>query len=441
MNPTKLTPISVFTPNDFPRITYVDRTVSPPLEVRLQQALATPKEIVSISGPSKSGKSVLIERVVGEENLITVSGSEITSTESLWDRVLDWMGAPLTRSASTEHSVMSGKTGTLTGKAGVPLVASGSIALNTQSSDTDKSDRSETYNRGGLTQVKREIGDSSYCVLVDDFHYVPHDLQVDLGRQIKTAAERGIRIIVASVPHRSDDVVRSNAELRGRTQNIDTEFWTSTELLEIARLGFLALNVEIGNSTLTALTENACGSPQLMQRICLNVCTHLKISHGYTVRRYVSGRDINLSEVLALTSTSTDYKTLLTTMHQGPKPRGMERNKYNLNDGSRGDVYRCILLALQRDPPCMAFPYGELMERVKAVCVDEAPAGRGVTEACTQISAFASADRTVEFDTDADSETFYISDPYWLFYLRCSPKMAELAKERHQLPTHPTTEA
>jgi hypothetical protein len=272
-------------------------------------------------------------------------------------------------------------------------------------------------------------------VLLDDFHYIPNDLQVDIGRQIKTAAERGIRIIAASVPHRSDDVVRSNAELRGRTQNIDTEFWTDAELLEIARLGFLALNIALGDTTLRALAQNACGSPQLMQRICLTVCTHLKVSYGYATTRYVSSSEINLREVLAITSTSTDYKTLLTTMHQGPKPRGTERNKYNLIDGSRGDVYRCILLAIQQDPPRMAFPYGELMERVKAVCVDEAPAGRGVTEACGQISGFASADRTVEFDTDADVETFYISDPYWLFYLRCSPKMTELIKEWHRQPT------
>jgi hypothetical protein len=56
-----------------------------------------------------------------------------------------------------------------------------------------------------------------------------------------------------------------------------------------------------------------------------------------------------------------------------------------------------------------------------------------VTEACGQMSSFASHDRTVEFDTDAEVETFYVSDPYWLFYLRCSPKLASLAKEHHEL--------
>lgn len=431
MDPTELVPISVFTSNDYPRLTYVNRAVVPSLEVRLENALATPKEVISLSGPSKSGKSVLIERIVGIDNLITVSGSEITSADSLWDRVLTWMGSPNAQSSSTENSLTSGKSATLTGTGGIPLVASGSLAASTQSTDTEKTGVTVAHSRGGLTQVQREIANSPFCVLVDDFHYISKDVQVDVGKQIKTAAERGIRMIIASVPHRSDDIVRSNTELRGRTQNIDTEFWTDLELLKIAELGFKALNVDINNKLLQSLAQNSCGSPQLIQRICLNICNHLQITSGYTATRYVSNDEINIKEVLAFTSTSADYKTLLTTMHQGPKTRGTERNKYNFIDKSRGDFYRCILLAIQQDPPLMAFPYEELMLRVRSICTGDSPAGRGVTEACSQISNFAASGRTVEFDTDAGVETFYISDPYWLFYLRCSPKLNDLAKERH----------
>lgn len=240
------TPVDVFTPNDHPRHTYVNRAVSPPLEEQLRLALATPKEVVSISGPSKSGKTVLIERVVGVDNLITVSGSEIDSVASLWDRVLDWMGAPSSRSTATSTATMSGKGAQLAESAGLPLsVAKGSLSASTQSSETETAGATITHGRRGLTQVQNEIGHSEFCVLVDDFHYISTDLQVEIGKQIKTAAERGIRIITASVPHRSDDVVRSNSELRGRTRNIDTEFWTHTELMQIAELGFRVLNLQI----------------------------------------------------------------------------------------------------------------------------------------------------------------------------------------------------
>ena len=250
----------------------------------------------------------------------------------------------------------------------------------------------------------------------DDFHYIATAVQVDVGRQIKTAAERGVRLITASVPHRSDDVVRSNHELRGRTNNIDLGFWSDSELLEIAHLGFKSLNVHVSESMKDRLARDACGSPQIMQRICLNVCNNLSISGAYDIIRYVADHEVNVNEVMAVTSTSTDFKTLVQVMHAGPKTRGTERAKFNFIDGSRGDVYRCILLAIAQDLPRMELPYQVLMERVRAVCVGESPQGRSVTEACKQISDFALQNRTVEFDTDLE-ETFYIADPYWLFYL------------------------
>ena len=80
----------------------------------------------------------------------------------------------------------------------------------------------------------------------------------------------------------------------------------------------------------------------------------------------------------------------------------------------------------------MELPYSVLMERIRSVCIDYIPVGRSVTEACEQISKFASADRTVEFDTDADVETFYISDPYWLSI--CAAHLSLLRYPRNSQP-------
>ena len=411
----------------------MNRAVSPPLEQQLKQALATPKEVISISGPSKSGKTVLIEQVVGPDNLITVSGSEIDTVTSLWDRVLDWIGAPSSETTSNAKASMGGMNSQIGGGGGIPLVAQASASITTQSSDTETKTVGVTRGRKGLVQVQQEIADSTFCVLVDDFHYIRPELQVDIGRQIKTASERGIRIIAASVPHRSDDVVRSNSELRGRTLNIDTEFWSDRELENIARMGFKALNIHVQEAMITRLAQNACRSPQLMQRICLNVCNDLHVKQAHDATKYVADSEIDLPNILAVTSTSADFKTLVQSMHTGPKIRGQERNKFYFTDGSRGDVYRCILLAIKQDPPLMELPYSILMERIRSVCIGDIPVGRSVTEACGQISSFAATDRTVEFDTDAEVETFYVSDPYWLFYLRCSPKLASLSKESHNL--------
>jgi hypothetical protein len=113
----KLFATDVFTPNDFPEYTYVTRT-GPDLEKRLADAIATPKMVVSISGPSKSGKTVLIEKTVGKDNLIIVSGAKVGRGDELWSRVVGWMGGPTAVSEQTAETTAQRGVGEVTGKAG-----------------------------------------------------------------------------------------------------------------------------------------------------------------------------------------------------------------------------------------------------------------------------------------------------------------------------------
>src|SRR3954453_23164466 len=104
--------------------------------------------------------------------------------------------------------------------------------------------------RSGIDQVVQEIADSSFTLFIDDFHYMEPDVQQEVARQIKEAAEKGVKICTASVPHRSDDVVRSNPELRGRVKAIDFEYWTPAEIAKIGHAGFPALGVDFPAETI-----------------------------------------------------------------------------------------------------------------------------------------------------------------------------------------------
>gem|GEM_PF-5743328 len=178
--------------------------------------------------------------------------------------------------------------------------------------------------------------------------------------------------------------------------------------------------VRLGESMIARLARNACRSPQLMQRISPSVCNSLNVTRANDVTKYVADDEIDIPNILAITATSADFKMLVEAMHTGPKIRGQERNKFYLTDGTLGDVYRCILLAIKQDALLMELPYAILMDRIRSVCIGDVPVGRSVTEACGQISLIASADRTAEFETGADVETFQVADLYWLFYLRFS---------------------
>jgi ABC-type uncharacterized transport system YnjBCD ATPase subunit len=72
----------VFTPGSYPEHTYVQRAEQG-LETSLRDSLDTPGQIVSISGPSKSGKTVLVEKVVGKDSLIPITGASIRKPEDV----------------------------------------------------------------------------------------------------------------------------------------------------------------------------------------------------------------------------------------------------------------------------------------------------------------------------------------------------------------------
>jgi hypothetical protein len=420
-------PQEVFTPNDTPTVTYVNRSEHK-LEETLQQYYTTPNLIVSISGPSKSGKTVLIRKVIPEDCLIPIAGAGITSAENLWERALHWMGKP----EQTTVSSSSGNTLSVGAEAGgkgkIPFVAEGSAKITGSGAHTSQSQIAETHRSGGLTQVIREIGRSDFAILIDDFHYIKQELRDEIGKQIKAAAENGVKIITASVPHRAEDVVRSNPELRGRVAAVNLTYWQPDELIQIARKGFTALNAELAPATERLFATEAFGSPQLMQSICLNLCYLLSLKETLPNQSRLDVSEDQLLETLLRTSSYTDFSKMVTALHIGPRTRGTERKIHTFSDGTSGDVYRAILLAIKKDPAALSFSYDEIQTRVRDVCLSEPPTGSSVTSALEQMNDIADEVQPGANPISWDGDTFDVTDPYLLFFLRCSEKLSTLAK-------------
>jgi hypothetical protein len=420
--------IHVFTPSDYPKRTYVQRDEDR-VEQRLRDALDTPGEIISISGPSKSGKTVLVERVVGDAALITITGAGITCPDDLWNRVLDWMELP----AGTTDTLNTGVAGELSAgtkaEVGVPLIK-GSIEGRALVSATASAGNSRSHMRRGMQQVIDEVSNSEFVLLIDDFHYMPSDVQREVAKQLKEAARQKVKICTVSVPHRSDDVVRSNSELRGRIQSVDITYWTPQQLRRIAEIGFPLLNCQLDNATIEKFAIEASGSPQLMQAICLQTCFELDIREALDVTKVLSCDSGMQRQILASASGRTDFGSLVTRMHAGPKSRGVERREHTFTDNSRGDAYRCILLAISSHPPSLSFPYKNLSLRVEGVCTTESPQPASIYQACSQIAKIAISShpdqRILEWN---DEQSLDIVDPYFLFYLRWSDKLHELAED------------
>ncbi|WP_421565896.1 hypothetical protein [Ochrobactrum sp. EDr1-4] len=416
--------IDVFTPNDIPSYTYVGRE-DLKLEEHLRNNMEMPKTIVSISGPSKTGKTVLIKKIIDYDYVIYVHGAAINAASNLWEQVLQWMGTPLseTKSLADNNSIgMSAR-----GEGGVSaVVVKGSFSGGVDYRQGQANTVSSTTTINPLTQVIKEVANSDFVIFIDDFHYIKPEIRTEIGRQVKAAADNGVKILTASVPHRSDDVVRSNEELRGRVAGVDIERWNSDHLVQIADKGFEALGIVVSEEIKRRLADEAMGSPQLMQTICLNLCQVLGVVGPTKDLVHYEVTEGQIEDGLRRTSVVTDYTKLLSSLHAGPRVRGTERKTHALVDGTNGDVYRTVLLAVKQSPVALSFTYDDIQSRIKNVCTGETPSGSSVTSCLEQMQTICTEVQSSSEVLAWDGDTLDIVDPYFAFYLRCSNKLSTL---------------
>jgi hypothetical protein len=423
-----LTVHQVFTPNDLPIHTYVDRS-SLRLEEKLRDALNMSNMVVSISGPSKSGKTVLVRKILSEDRLIPLSGAAVKVPGDLWDQALEWMGVPVTTTSSKSTNVSLQVSGKASGSANVPLIAKGSVELGGQGSVGQQSTISEAARNSSFQQIIREIGGSDFVIFVDDFHYIDRGVQIDLGRQIKALSESKVRFCLASVPHRIDDAVRSNPELSGRVASVPLEYWSIEDLRIIAQKGMSALNVDLQNAVIDRLAAEAFGIPQLMQSLCLNLCLELGVRESRAQHERLDVTDQIISRTLERTSDFTDYSSVVQGLHSGPKERGQERKQFKLKDGSNGDVYRTILFSLKQDPPKLSFSYDVIMERIRQVCLEDSPVGSSVANALSQMEKLTTSLSPNVPLLDWNENVLGVVEPYFLFFMRASRKLDRIAEQ------------
>ncbi len=87
----------VFAPGSMPEHTYVNRSVEGggiTYEAKLKKALMKKGNLISITGGTKTGKSVLCNRVVGEGRCVVINGSEVKTPDDFWQHVAEQLEIP-----------------------------------------------------------------------------------------------------------------------------------------------------------------------------------------------------------------------------------------------------------------------------------------------------------------------------------------------------------
>ena len=372
----------VFIPGALPDSTYITRVTESGFtyEERLRQALNVSGYLTLISGPSKIGKTVLCERVIGLDHLVEISGSDMLSPASLWTQI----GS----------------------KAGMP------ISGTTKPGNTTGEFMEETY---FLTKesVLEYYKLHDLVLMIDDFHYASGQMQIFMAQQFKDAIRKGLRIVIASLPHRVDDTIRTNPDLQGRISIIDMKAWSREDLERIPETGFRELEMPVNQSMIELLARESISSPQLMQLMCLNICILAESAGALSIDEQLVKKAFRFSTL------NLDYDKVVSAIRTGKSSRGQKRTLYTTELFGTQDLYGLILEALALDPPFASLSFDELYNRIRnLIRGEEKPSGLHVKNYLKNIQdVLGACDRSYDVLEWKDN-TVYILESLFLFYLR-----------------------
>lgn len=404
----------VFTPGGLPSVTYVDRDHLK-LEDKLADVLARGFAFTVVTGPTKSGKSVLCKKVLERGNLVTVDGGQVRSESDFWANISHRLNLPTSKtnaSGETESATFGNEASI---NAAV-IQAKGSKSTTKTGSQTT----TRLYNHSPILGVIEKLIQSKTSLMVDDFHYIDPQVQRAIIQSLKSAVFEGVAVFLLAVPHRAFDPLTVENEVEGRFKHVPIPNWSLDDLLLIPERGFQALNVEVSRETQRRICQDSFGNPLLVQEICSEFC----LQNGVRQRQ---GQQKKLDETLLETTyqdmaESKGFPTFQ-KLKMGPEKR-RSRQLRVMRHGGEEDIYTALLAAIARLGPRTETRLDDIRSSLKGAISEKAsvPSKAETLSALSSMAmvARASAQGEPPLDWVAEEGKLVITDPFLLFYLKWS---------------------
>ena len=194
------------------------------------------------------------------------------------------------------------------------------------------------------------------------------------------------------------------------------EAWKVQDLKEIAKLGFSKLNIEIKEDIAEKIAVESLSSPQLMQYICLNICTILEMMG----EEHIQIEQEILETAYRYTTANFEYGDVISLMKKGPNTRGKSRNVFQTKDKKKCDIYELIIKSIAENPPIMRLEFEDIKERIYCLIADgdEKPKPQALKESLVKLQELLHGREDIFKVLDWKEGVLYILDPLFLFYLR-----------------------
>jgi hypothetical protein len=258
----------VFTPSTYATVTYVERQ-GPQSE--LGNALKTPGEQVVLFGPSGVGKSTMLAHTLGPKGLKQESvTTQCLGSMSFEDCLLDAFDQLAPFYITSDKGSRSARIG---GKAGDKYAQiEGQIEEKIEQG-------SERILPAQLTPnaLADLLGEAGLVWVLEDFHKLPVAERAHLADVMKAfmdAAARypKLRIVAIGATDTARQIVQLNSEMNERVVELRVPGMGREDLTQIVTKGCEALNLTIGEETLSAVVACADQSASACHRLCLNMC-------------------------------------------------------------------------------------------------------------------------------------------------------------------------
>lgn len=404
----------VFVAGREPKLTYNPR-VAKGTEQELENYLADTGKALTIDGPTKSGKTTLVERRLpdGVADAIWIHGQDIQSMDDFWSRIISALRLSNDYAEATTHIRDSGAEDATS--VGIPKVASYTYIESSKDSSSrtrtiKTSEPIEEVARLGLKQLGRPR-----TIVIDDFHYVAEAVRLPLARAIKTLV-RVTHVILIAVPYEAFELVRREKEMQFRVWRLEVPAWDTEELARIATEGFRLLNLEdSGEAVAAALAQWSYGSPFITQQLALDLVRRMEISETVRPPRRVE-LPAERDQLLTASAKRTE-PPLFAQVLAGARTKGQERVEIAFQDGTSADVYGAVLRAVRELLPLRKLTDRQIKDKLDSLTVNKVT-GQRIGSALFQIDKIAEEDRG-EGDPSLRYRdgTLYVLDPFFAFYL------------------------
>jgi len=324
----------IFVPGGLPKYTY-----NPRVELNLENRLSEVKDnlckLVTVTGQTKSGKTVLTRKILPPEETIWIDGGVVSSEEDFWQVIIENLDLfqTMEKESSDESGSKFGGKGTAEANF---FIAKGTGEISSElekkrgsSVTTGQTLSSRVAALSGLRKAKVPI-------VIDDFHYIPRDIQGNIVRALKPLIFDGLPVVIIAIPHRRYDALKVEKEMTGRISPIQIPSWSPEELAYIPATGFGLLNYEVSGTFTSRVASESIGSPHLMQDFCRGICRTMNLEPS------IDKQLLKIS-VKAIDSTFRDVaetigRPIFEKLARGPRSR-TDRIPRTLKDGKIVDSF------------------------------------------------------------------------------------------------------